>query len=33
MYIEQGKKGNLGMWKYLPLPLGFFGLMVLNYLL
>ena len=32
MYIEQGKKGNLGMWKYLPLPLGFFGLMGLNYL-
>jgi len=32
MYIEQGKKGRLGMWKYIPLPLGFFLLMGANYL-
>ncbi|WP_299241984.1 CPBP family intramembrane glutamic endopeptidase [uncultured Aquimarina sp.] len=32
MYIEQGRKGKLGMWKYLFPPLGFFGLMTLNFL-
>ncbi|MFD2562224.1 CPBP family intramembrane glutamic endopeptidase [Aquimarina rubra] len=32
MYIEQGRKGKLGMWKYLFPPLGFFGLMILNFL-
>ena len=32
MYIEQGYKGNIGLWKYLFLPLGFIGLMVLNYI-
>ncbi|MDG1573069.1 CPBP family intramembrane metalloprotease [Robiginitalea sp. M366] len=32
MYIEQGYRGNLGIWKYLILPLGFIALMVLNYL-
>lgn len=32
MYIEQGYKGNIGLWKYLILPLGFIALMVLNYI-
>lgn len=32
MYIEQGYKGNIGLWKYLFLPLGFIGFMGLNYL-
>ncbi|WP_103863944.1 CPBP family intramembrane glutamic endopeptidase [Aquimarina sp. I32.4] len=32
MYITQGRKGKLGMWKYIPIPLGFIGLMVVNYL-
>ena len=32
MYIEQGYRGNLGLWKYLILPTGFIGLMVFNYL-
>lgn len=32
MYIEQGYKGNIGMWKYLVLPVGFIGFMVLNYI-
>ncbi|WP_459210983.1 CPBP family intramembrane glutamic endopeptidase [Aquimarina rhabdastrellae] len=32
MYIEQGFKGELGYWKYLPIPILFFGLMGLNYL-
>ena len=32
MYIEQGYRGELGYWKYLVLPLGFIGLMVVNYL-
>lgn len=31
MYIEQGYKGELGIWKYFLIPLGFIGLMVLNY--
>ncbi|SEK42085.1 hypothetical protein SAMN04487910_0486 [Aquimarina amphilecti] len=30
MYIEQGRKGKLGMWKYLPVPIGFLGLIVFN---
>ncbi|UJH67131.1 CPBP family intramembrane glutamic endopeptidase [Allomuricauda sp. SCSIO 65647] len=33
MYIEQGYKGNIGLWKYFVIPLAFFGLMTLNYLL
>lgn len=33
MYIEQGYKGHLGLWKYLFLPTGFIGLMVVNYIL
>lgn len=32
MYIEQGYKGNDGLWKYLVLPLGFIGFMVYNYI-
>jgi len=32
MYIEQGYKGDLGMWKFWILPLGFIGFMVLNYI-
>lgn len=32
MYIEQGYRGNLGLWKYLVLPTGFIILMVFNYL-
>lgn len=32
MYITQGRKGKLGMWKYLPIPIGFMLLMGLNYL-
>ncbi|WP_299436162.1 CPBP family intramembrane glutamic endopeptidase [uncultured Aquimarina sp.] len=31
MYIEQGRKGKLGMWKYLPIPIAFLGLMGLNF--
>ncbi|QKX06817.1 CPBP family intramembrane metalloprotease [Aquimarina sp. TRL1] len=31
MYIEKGKEGSLGMWKYIPLPLAFLGLMAANY--
>ncbi len=33
MYIEQGYEGNFGLWKFWILPLGFIGLMVVNYLL
>lgn len=32
MYVEQGYKGEIGVWKYFLIPLGFIGLMVLNYL-
>ncbi len=32
MYIEQGYRGNLGLWKYLVLPTGFIAFMVLNYI-
>ncbi|MFC4097803.1 CPBP family intramembrane glutamic endopeptidase [Euzebyella saccharophila] len=32
MYIEQGYKGNLGLWKYAFIPLGFLALMVFNYI-
>ncbi len=31
MYIEQAYKGEISFWKYLPIPLVFFGLMVVNY--
>ncbi len=33
MYIEQGRKGKLGMWKYLFPPIGFLGLIGFNMLL
>jgi membrane protease YdiL (CAAX protease family) len=33
MYIEQGYEGNFGLWKFWILPLGFVGLMVVNYIL
>ncbi|MGW9686096.1 CPBP family intramembrane glutamic endopeptidase [Flagellimonas sp. 2504JD1-5] len=32
MYIEQGYKGNIGLWKYFIIPLGFIGFMALNYI-
>ncbi|NKI32110.1 CPBP family intramembrane glutamic endopeptidase [Croceivirga thetidis] len=32
MYIEQGYRGDLGMWKYFIIPVGFLGFMVLNFL-
>ena len=32
MYIEQGYRGDLGLWKYLFLPLGFISLMAFNYI-
>ncbi len=32
MYIEQGYRGELGLWKYLIIPGCFFTLMFLNYL-
>lgn len=33
MYIEQGYRGDLGLWKYLFLPTGFIFLMVVNYII
>ncbi|NHF59228.1 CPBP family intramembrane metalloprotease [Flavobacteriaceae bacterium TP-CH-4] len=33
MYIEQGYRGNLGLWKYWILPIGFIAFMILNYVL
>ncbi|MCL6266130.1 CPBP family intramembrane glutamic endopeptidase [Flagellimonas myxillae] len=33
MYIAQGYKGNIGLWKYLFLPLGFISLMAFNYII
>jgi membrane protease YdiL (CAAX protease family) len=32
MYIAQGYRGNLGLWKYLFIPIGFIGFMLLNYI-
>ncbi len=32
MYITQGRQGKIGMWKYLPIPILFMGMMALNYL-
>lgn len=32
MYIEQGYKGDIGLWKYWIIPLGFIGLMIFNYI-
>ena len=31
-YIQQAFKGSIGFWKYILIPLGFFGLMVLQYI-
>lgn len=33
MYIEQGYKGDIGLWKYWFIPIGFIGFMVLNYIM
>ncbi len=33
MYIEQGYRGNIGLWKYFIIPLGFIGFMTFNYIL
>ncbi len=33
MYIEQGYKGNIGLWKYAVIPLAFIAFMVFNYIL
>ncbi|PIF00052.1 MAG: CPBP family intramembrane metalloprotease domain-containing protein [Maribacter sp.] len=33
MYIEQGYKGNLGLWKYWVPILGFSAMMVVNYIM
>lgn len=32
MYIEQGHKGNIGLWKYWVLPVGFIVFMIFNYI-
>ncbi|WP_420601392.1 CPBP family intramembrane glutamic endopeptidase [Flagellimonas sp.] len=32
MYIEEGYKGDIGLWKYFIIPLMFIGFMGLNYL-
>lgn len=32
MYIEQGYRGDLGLWKYFVIPFGFILLMVVNYI-
>lgn len=32
MFIEQGHRGDLQLWKYLLIPVGFLGLMVINYI-
>lgn len=31
MYIEQGYKGDIGIWKFWVLPLGFIAFMIFNY--
>jgi hypothetical protein len=33
MFIEQGYKGNIGLWKYWIPILGFSALMVVNYIM
>ena len=33
MYVEQGYKGDIGLWKYFVIPVGFIGFMALNYIL
>ncbi|MCK0159408.1 CPBP family intramembrane glutamic endopeptidase [Allomuricauda sp. F6463D] len=32
MYIEQGYKGKIGLWKYLVIPVGFIVFMIINYI-
>ena len=32
MYIEQGYKGDIGLWKYFIIPTAFITFMVLNYI-
>ncbi|NAY91141.1 CPBP family intramembrane metalloprotease [Muricauda sp. JGD-17] len=32
MYIEQGYKGNIGLWKYAVIPWAFIAFMALNYI-
>jgi len=32
MYIEQGYRGQLGLWKYLVIPTGFIGIIIINYI-
>ncbi|WP_396634806.1 lysostaphin resistance A-like protein [Maribacter sp. R86514] len=32
MYIEQGYKGDIGLWKYLIIPGCFIGFMIMNYI-
>ena len=32
MYIEQGYKGDIGLWKYFVIPVGFIGFMAVNYI-
>lgn len=32
MYIEQGYKGEIGLWKYFIIPVGFIGFMAANYI-
>ena len=32
MYIEQGYKGDIGLWKYFIISTGFIGLIVINYI-
>ena len=31
MYVNQAFKGQLGFWKYLPIPFAFFGMMALSF--
>jgi len=33
MYIEQGYKGKIGLWKYWIIPCSFIGFMIFNYVL
>jgi len=32
MYIEQGYKGDIGLWKYFVISTGFIGLIIVNYI-
>lgn len=33
MYIEQGYRGEIGLWKFFVIPLAFMGFMVFNYVI